>query len=61
MNNIGDEGARMVGEALKSNSTLTRLNLRSNKKMRSNKKIYLIWGMIISKQGMHWEMKEQEC
>ena len=27
VNNIGDEGARMIGEALKSNSALTELNL----------------------------------
>ena len=27
MNNIGDEGARVISEALKINSTLTKLNL----------------------------------
>ena len=26
-NNIGDEGARMIGEALKTNTTLTKLHL----------------------------------
>ena len=28
--NIGDEGARMIGELLKTNTTLTRLNLDSD-------------------------------
>ena len=27
-NNIGDSGARMIGESLKTNTTLTKLNLR---------------------------------
>ena len=31
-NNIGDEGARMISEALKINSTLTKLNLRCDEK-----------------------------
>ena len=31
-NNIGDEGARMISEGLKCNSTLTKLNLRSDEK-----------------------------
>ena len=31
-NNIGDEGAKMISEALKSNSTLTALILTSNEK-----------------------------
>ena len=29
-NNIGDEGAKMISEGLKSNNTLTRLNLQCN-------------------------------
>ena len=31
MNNIGDEGAIMISEALKVNTTLTQLNLWGNK------------------------------
>ena len=31
-NNIGDDGARMISEGLKSNSTLTELNLSSDEK-----------------------------
>ena len=31
-NNIGDEGARMISEVLKSNSTLTELNLYGDDK-----------------------------
>ena len=31
-NNIGAEGARMISEALKTNSTLTELNLRGDEK-----------------------------
>ena len=31
-NKIGDEGARMISEGLKSNSTLTYLNLYSDEK-----------------------------
>ena len=31
-NNIGDEGAKMISEVLKSNSTLTTLYLRSDEK-----------------------------
>ena len=31
-NNIGDEGARMISEALKCNSTLTKLWLGSDEK-----------------------------
>jgi len=31
-NDIGDEGARMIGEALKCNSTLTALGLSSDEK-----------------------------
>jgi len=29
-NQIGDEGAKVIGESLKLNSTLTKLNLKSN-------------------------------
>ena len=32
VNNIGDEGAKMIGEGLKYNSTLTLLNLSSDEK-----------------------------
>ena len=32
MNDIGDEGARMISEALKCNSTLTTLSLFSDEK-----------------------------
>ena len=31
-NEIGDEGARMISEGLKINSTLTKLNLESDEK-----------------------------
>ena len=31
-NNIGDEGARMISEALKCNSSLTELNLNGDEK-----------------------------
>ena len=31
-NNIGDEGARMISEGLKCNSTLTELNLSCDEK-----------------------------
>ena len=31
-NNIGDSGAMMISEVLKSNSTLTELNLRGSEK-----------------------------
>ena len=34
-NDIEDEGARMISEVLKSNSTLTNLNLRSDEKEQS--------------------------
>ena len=34
---IGDEGARMISEGLKINSTLTYLNLRSERKKKRNK------------------------
>ena len=39
-NEIGDEGARMISEGLKSNSTLTELDLRGEGeyKMKENKK-----------------------
>ena len=32
MNNIGTEGAKIISEVLKSNSTLTELNLRCDEK-----------------------------
>ena len=32
-NNIGDEGARMISESLKTNSTLTELNLGGDDKI----------------------------
>ena len=36
-NNIGEEGVRMVSEGLKSNSTLTKLNLEGDEERRNNK------------------------
>ena len=33
-NNIGDEGARMISESLKTNTTLTELNLEGDEKMK---------------------------
>ena len=38
-NRIGDEGARMISEVLKSNSTLTKLNLYSEGEYKEWKKI----------------------
>ena len=38
-NIIGAEGARMISESLKTNSTLTELNLRSDRKKKGIKKI----------------------
>ena len=35
-NNIVDEGARMISEALRINGTLTELNLRSERKNKEN-------------------------
>ena len=42
-NNLGDDGARMISEGLKSNSTLTELNLSSD-----DKEEYM-WKMINEK------------
>ena len=44
-NKIGDSGAKMISEGLKSNSTLTELNLVSDEKRRNN--------------VIEWSMKKQ--
>ena len=48
-NNIGDEGARMISESLKTNTTLTKLNLSGNEKWSK-----MIWMVTIIK-------KTKEC
>ena len=40
MNNIGDEGARMISESLKTNTTLTTLNLAGDE-IEVNDKLYI--------------------
>ena len=53
-NNIGDEGARMISESLKTNTTLTILNLSGDEKWSKMK-----WVIIIKKKRKEWknEMK----
>ncbi len=36
VNNIGDEGARMIGESLKTNTTLIELDLSGDKNIKKN-------------------------
>ena len=46
VNKIGDEGARMISESLKTNTTLTELNLSNdeyNENMKNEKKLWLLW------------------
>ena len=42
MNDIGDEGARMISEVLKSNSTLTTLYLMSDENEWRKKRIRIV-------------------
>ena len=53
-NNIGDSGARMISESLKTNTTLTALGLGSDEKWSEMK-----WVIIIIKKTKEWknEMK----
>ena len=53
-NNIGESGARMISESLITNTTLTKLGLRSDEKWSKMK-----WMIIIIKKTKEWknEMK----
>ena len=61
-NGIGDEGARMIIESLKSNSTLTKLELERNEiwnKMKFYKSNTLfVWHMILKE--MQWKKVKYE-
>ena len=48
-NNIGDSGAIMISESLKTNTTLTELNLSGDKKWSKMK-----WIIIIIKKTKEW-------
>ena len=54
VNNIGESGARKISESLKTNTTLTELNLRGDEKWSKIK-----WIIIIIKKTKEWknEMK----
>lgn len=41
-NNISDEGAKMLSEGLKENTTLTSLNLKGKKKEKETKKKLIV-------------------
>ena len=58
-NNIGDSGAKMISEGLKSNSTLIYLSLQCDRKEGSNKKFLKkgkresnVWQKIVMKNDM---------
>ena len=67
MNNIGDSGAGMIGESLKTNTTLTTLNLSCDENWMKwneyNKQIYIQimkWYDIWHEQSTILENQEQE-
>ena len=50
MNNIGESGARMISESLKTNTTLTKLDLTGDEKWSKMK-----WMIIIIKKTKEWK------
>ena len=49
-NNIGESGARMISESLKTNTTLTKLNLSCDEKWNKMK-----WIITIIKKTKEWK------
>ena len=62
-NGIGAEGARIISEALKINSTLTKLDLGCGRKKKRTKKVKRLRSedkINWDEQGMGLEQKEQK-